>query len=309
MPTPSPFRAIAPGDVPSADFYQYLIGSIAPRPIAFASTISAEGAVNLSPYSFFNLVSSTPPILIFSPTNRGADNSEKDTLRNLREVPEVVINICDYPLVEQLSLASAEYPAGVDEFVKAGLTAVPSSRVRPPRVGECPVAIECVVEQIIALSDTPGHGNLVICRIVQAHFREDILLADKPGIDLHKFEAVSRLSGDYYSRLLPASLFTVVRPNRRLGIGFDGLPDFIRTSSVLTGNELARLANVEREALPTPAQVEAIKAEPMVAYLLTKHRADPAEANKQLVLLAQQWLASGRIAEAWQVLLAAGPAA
>jgi hypothetical protein len=188
-------------------------------------------------------------------------------------VPEVVINICDYPLVEQLSLASAEYPAGVDEFVKAGLTAVPSSRVRPPRVAECPVAIECVVEQIIALSDTPGHGNLVICRIVQAQFREAIVLADK------------------------------------LGIGFDELPDFIRTSPVLTGNELARLANVEREALPTPAQVEAIKAEPMVAYLLTKHRADPAEANKQLVLLAQQWLASGRIAEAWQVLLAAGPAA
>jgi flavin reductase (DIM6/NTAB) family NADH-FMN oxidoreductase RutF len=309
MPTPSSFRTITPGDLSPPDFYQYLIGAVAPRPIAFASTISAAGAVNLSPYSFFTVVSQDPPILVFSPTSRGRDNSEKDTLRNLREVPEVVINICDYPLVEQLSLASAEYPAGVDEFVKAGLTAVPSSQVRPPRVAECPMAFECVVEQIIKLGDAPAHGNLVVCRIVQAHFREDILLADKPGIDLHKFEAVSRLSGDYYSRLLPASLFTVARPNRRLGMGFDELPEFIRTSPVLTGNDLARLANVEREALPSPAQVEAIKAEPMVAYLLAKHHADPGEANKQLVLLAQQWLATGRIAEAWQVLLAAAPAA
>jgi flavin reductase (DIM6/NTAB) family NADH-FMN oxidoreductase RutF len=308
MPT-SPFRAIAPGDLPHADWYQYLIGAVAPRPIAFASTISAEGAVNLSPYSFFNIVTANPPILIFSPTSRARDNSEKDTLRNLRAVPEVVINICDYPLVEQLSLASAEYPAGVNEFVKAGLTAVAADRVRPPRVAECPVAFECVVEQVIELGDAPGHGNLVVCRIVQAHFREDILLADKPGVDLHKFEAVSRLSGDWYSRLMPASLFSVARPNRRLGIGFDELPDFIRTSPMLTGNELARLANVEREALPTPAQVEAIKTEPMVAYLLAKHRADPTEASRQLVLLAQQWLATGRVAEAWQVLLAAGPAA
>ena len=296
-------RAISPADLSPADFYQYLIGAVAPRPIAFASTVSAAGAVNLSPYSFFNVMSMDPPILVFSPTSRGRDNSEKDTLRNVREVPEVVINICDYALVEQLSLASAEYPAGVNEFVKAGLTEAASSRVRPPRAAECPAAFECVVEQIIALGDGPGHGNLVVGRVVQAHFRADILLDGKPGVDPHKFEAVSRLGGDWYSRLRPENLFTVGRPNRQLGIGFDGLPLHIRESNVLTGNDLARLANVERTALPTPAQVAEARAEPMVAYLLNKHRADPAERQKQLALLAQQWLAEGRVPEAWRVLL------
>ncbi|WP_223649310.1 flavin reductase family protein [Hymenobacter psoromatis] len=302
MPTPA-HRTIAPADLSPADFYQYLIGAVAPRPIAFASTISAAGLVNLSPYSFFNVMSMDPPILVFSPTSRGRDNSAKDTLQNVREVPEVVIHICDYALVEQLSLASAEYPAGVNEFVKAGLTEATSNQVRPPRVAECPAAFECVVEQIIELGDAPGHGNLVICRVVRAHFREDILLAGKPGVDPLKFEAVSRLGGDWYSRLRPENLFTVARPNRQLGIGFDGLPPHIRESNILTGNDLARLANVEREALPTPAQIAAARTEPLVAYLLNKHRADPAEQQKQLALLAQQWLAEGRVQEAWRVLL------
>jgi len=306
MPAPTPaYRTIAPADLPQNDFYQFLIGSVAPRPIAFASTISAAGAVNLSPYSFFNLVSANPPMLVFSPTSRGRDNSEKDTLRNVREVAEVVINICDYPLVEQLSLASAEYPAGVNEFGKAGLTEAQSDRVRPPRVAECPVALECVVEQLIALGDGPGHGNLVLCRVVQGHFREDILLADKPGIDPHKFEAVSRLGGDWYSRLRPSTLFTVARPNRQLGIGFDELPAHIRHSNVLTGNHLARLANTERAALPTPAQVAEVRHEPQVAQLLATHPDDPAAQRHQLALLARQWLEEGRVAEAWRVLLLA----
>ena len=302
MPTP-PTRAISPADLSPADFYQYLIGAVAPRPIAFASTVSAAGEVNLSPYSFFNVMSMDPPLLVFSPTSRGRDNSEKDTLRNVREVPEVVINICDYALVEQLSLASAEYPAGVNEFTKAGLTEAASSRVRPPRVAECPAAFECVVEQIIALGAGPGHGNLVLCRVVQAHFREHMLLDGKPGVDPHKFEAVSRLSGDWYSRLRPENLFTVGRPNRQLGIGFDGLPPHIRESPILTGNDLARLANVEPAALPTPLQVAETRAEPMVAYLLHKHRTDPAERQKQLTLLARQWLDEGRVMKAWRVLL------
>ncbi|QKG56263.1 flavin reductase family protein [Hymenobacter sp. BRD128] len=302
MPAPA-YRAIAPADLSPADFYQYLIGAVAPRPIAFASTISAAGEVNLSPFSFFNVFSISPPILVFSPTSRGRDNSEKDTLHNVRAVPEVVINLCDYPLVEQLSLASAEYPSGVNEFVKAGLTEATSSLVRPPRVAECPVAFECVVEQLIALGNGPGHGNLVVCRVVQAHVREAILLTGRPGIDPHKYEAVSRLGGDWYSRLRPENLFTVSRPNRHLGIGFDELPTHIRHSDLLTGNDLAKLANVERAALPTPAQIEEIKAEPMVAYLLNKHRTDLAEQQKQLTLLARQWLEEGRVAEAWRVLL------
>lgn len=302
MPTPS-VRTIAPTDLSPVDFYQYLISSVAPRPIAFASTVSAAGEVNLSPFSFFNIFSQNPPILVFSPTSRGRDNSEKDTLRNVQAVPEVVINICDYPLVEQLSLASAEYPAGINEFAKAGLTEGKSSCVRPPRVAECPVAFECVVEQIIALGDAPGHGNLVVCRVVLAHFREAILLADKPGVDPHKFEAVSRLGGDWYSRLRPENLFTVSRPNRRLGIGFEALPEHLRHSTVLTGNHLAKLANVEYDALPTPLQIEQVKTEPMVAYLLNKHQANPAEARYQLSLLARQWLEEDRVAEAWRVLL------
>lgn len=306
MPAPTPaYRTIAPADLPQNDFYQFLIGSVAPRPIAFASTISAAGTVNLSPYSFFNLVSANPPMLVFSPTSRGRDNSAKDTLRNVREVAEVVINICDYPLVEQLSLASAEYPAGINEFGKAGLTEAKSDRVRPPRVAECPVALECVVEQIITLGDGPGHGNLVLCRVVQGHFREDILLEGKPGIDPHKFEAVSRLGGDWYSRLRPSTLFTVARPNRQLGIGFDELPAHIRLSNVLTGNHLARLANTERAALPTPAQVAEVRHEPQVAQLLATHADDPAAQRHQLALLARQWLEEGRVAEAWRVLLLA----
>jgi flavin reductase (DIM6/NTAB) family NADH-FMN oxidoreductase RutF len=302
MSTPTT-RAIAPADLSAPDFYQYLIGAVAPRPIAFASTISAEGKVNLSPYSFFTVVSQNPPMLVFSPTSRGRDNSEKDTLHNVRAVPEVVINICDYALVEQLSLASAEYPSGVNEFTKAGLTEVKSDKVRPPRVAECPAAFECVVEQIIPLGDAPAHGNLVLCRVVQAHFREDILLDGRPGIDPLKFEAVSRLGGDWYSRLRPESLFTVGRPNRQLGIGFDELPVHIRHSNLLTGNDLAKLANTEHAALPTAVQIEEIKTEPMVAYLLNKHRDDTAEQQKQLTLLARQWLEAGRVAEAWRVLL------
>ncbi len=305
MPAPA-YRTIAPADLPQNDFYQFLIGAVAPRPIAFASTISAAGAVNLSPYSFFNVVSANPPMLVFSVTSRGRDNSEKDTLRNVREVPEVVVNICDYPLVEQLSLASAEYPAGVNEFAKAGLTEAKSDRVRPPRVAECPVAFECVVEQVITLGDGPGHGNLVLCRVVQAHFREAILLEGKPGIDPHKFEAVSRLGGDWYSRLRPPNLFTVTRPNRQLGMGFDELPAHIRHSNVLTGSHLAKLANTARAALPTPTQVAEVRAEPPVAHLLATYP-EPAAQQHQLALLARQWLEEGRVADAWRVLLL-GPA-
>ncbi|MGI4835772.1 MAG: flavin reductase family protein [Janthinobacterium lividum] len=308
MPTPT-FRTVAPADLSALDFYQYLVGAVAPRPIAFVSTISAEGQVNLSPYSFFNVFSQSPPILVFSPTSRGRDNSEKDTLLNVRAVPEVVVNICDYSLVEQLSLASAEYPRDVSEFGKAGLTAAASAEVRPPRVAECPVAFECAVEQVIALGQAPGHGNLVVCRVLRGHFREDILLTDRPGIDPHRFDAVARLGGDWYSRLRPESLFTVSRPNRRLGMGFDALPTHIRESNLLTGNDLAKLANVEAEALPTPAQVEEIKAEPMVAYLLIKYQEDAAEQQQRLTWLARQWLGEGRVQEAWRVLLIAPTAA
>ena len=305
MPSPT-FRTITPGTLPATEWHQLLLGAVAPRPIAFVSTISAEGEVNLSPFSFFGVFSSNPTTFVFSPANRVRDNTQKHTLENVRAVAECVINICDYPLVEQLSLASTEYARGVNEFVKAGFTEAKSDLVRPPRVLECPAAFECVVEQVTAVGTTNGAGNLVVCRAVQAHFREDILLDSGAGIDPHKFEAVARLGGDWYCRVTPESLFTVPKPNRNQGIGFDELPAHIRHSTLLTGNELGRLANIEREALPTPEQVAEFKAEPMVAYLLNKFAGNAAERQQQLTQLAQQFLAEGRLAEAWKVLLLTG---
>ncbi|MGI4885995.1 MAG: flavin reductase family protein [Janthinobacterium lividum] len=305
MPAPAAFHSVSPADLTPAQWMPLLGGAVAPRPIAFVSTVDADGRVNLSPYSFFNIFSYTPPILVFSPVNRGRDGSEKHTLLNVRAVPEAVVNICDYAMVQQLSLASAEYPAGVNEFVKAGFTALASERVHPPRVAEAPAAFECVVEQIVPLSEGPGAGHLVVCRAVRAHFRQDVLLPGAAGIDPFKLDAVARLGGDWYSRASGASLFEVVRPNRRLGIGIDALPAHLRNSKLLTGNDLGQLANVEREALPTPAQVDAFKTEPMVAYLLNKYAAGGPELQRQLTVLAQQFLAEGRVAEAWQVLLMA----
>ncbi|WP_239691942.1 flavin reductase family protein [Hymenobacter coccineus] len=302
-PTPTAFHSVSPADLTPAQWMPLLGGAVAPRPIAFVSTVDAEGRVNLSPYSFFNIFSYTPPILVFSPVNRGRDGSEKHSLLNVRAVPEVVVNICDYAMVQQMSLASAEYPAGVNEFAKAGFTALASEQVRPPRVAEAPAAFECVVEQIVPLSKGPGAGHLVVCRAVRAHFRQDVLLPDAAGIDPFKLDAVARLGGDWYARASGASLFEVVRPNRRLGMGHDQLPAHIRTSTVLTGNDLGQLANVEHEALPTPAQVAEFKTEPMVAYLLNKHPAGGPELPKQLMLLAQQLLAEGRVLEAWKTLL------
>ncbi|QDA62193.1 flavin reductase family protein [Hymenobacter jejuensis] len=308
MPHPA-FRTITPGTLKGAEWHQLLLGAVAPRPIAFVSTISAEGEVNLSPFSFFNVFSSNPPTLIFSPANRVRDNTQKHTLYNVREVAECVINICDYALVEQMSLASTEYERGVNEFGKAGLTELASELIRPPRVAECPVSFECVVEQIIAIGDSNGGGNLVICRVVQAHYREDILAPDGLSVDPHKLDAVARLAGDWYSRVTPESLFIVPKPNRNKGIGIDQLPEFIRHSNLLTGNNLGRLGNIEQQAIPSAEAVEAFRQEPLVAYTLNKYRDDAAEQQKQLVLLAKQILEEGRLEDAWKTLLLAAPTA
>ncbi|RAK69872.1 flavin reductase family protein [Hymenobacter edaphi] len=305
-PTASAFRTITPGTLPGPEWHQFMLGAVAPRPIAFVSTIDRAGNVNLSPFSFFNVFSSNPATLIFSPANRVRDNTQKHTLYNVRdEVPECVINICDYPLVEQMSLASTEYGREVNEFRKAGLTELAADKVRPPRVAECPVSFECVVEQVIAIGDSNGGGNLVVCRVVQSHFREDILLANGPGIDPHKFDAVARLGGDWYSRVTPDSLFEVPKPNRHQGIGIDELPVHIRHSEVLTGNNLGRLGNIERAALPTAADAQAYRDEPLVAYTLHKYQHDEAALRRQLHRLGQQLLEEGRLLDAWKVLLLA----
>ncbi|HEX8330910.1 MAG TPA: flavin reductase family protein [Hymenobacter sp.] len=304
MPTPAPaFHSLTPTDLTPAQWHPFMVGAVAPRPVAFASTVDAEGRVNLSPYSFFNAFSSNPPILVFSPANRVRDNSQKHTLQNVREVPEVVINICDYALVEQMSLASTEYEKGVNEFTKAGLTELASERVRPPRVAEAPAAFECVVEQIIELGENNGAGNLIICRVVRAHFRHDVLLPNATGIDPFKLDAVARLGGDWYCRASGASLFEVPKPNRHIGIGIDQLPPHIRNSDVLTGNELGRLANIERDALPAAAALNNFRTEPMVAYILSKYADDAAARKQHLVQLSKQFLAEGRLLEAWMTLL------
>ncbi|GHN03123.1 flavin reductase [Cytophagales bacterium WSM2-2] len=275
------YFTIDPKEIPIPKLHGYLQGSIAPRPIAFASTVNKDGHVNLSPFSFFNLFSTNPPIVVFSPSRRVRDNTTKHTLQNVLEVPEVVINIVNYAMVEQSSLASCEYPREVNEFVKAGLTELPSVKVKPPRVAESPVSLECKVNQVISLGSEGGAGNLIVCEIILAHFKKEIL--DEHGqVDPQKLDAVARMGGDFYCRAHGESIFTVPKPNTKLGIGFDQLPEEIRNSKILSGNDLGRLANIEK--LPEGGN------------------ANDKVTDKQQVL-AKQLLAKGKVEEAWKVLL------
>jgi flavin reductase (DIM6/NTAB) family NADH-FMN oxidoreductase RutF len=244
---------IIPGEVPTAKLHAQLLSAVAPRPIAFASTVNAKGEVNLSPYSFFNVFSSNPPIAIFSPARRVRDNTIKHTLENIREVPEVVINIVNYSMVQQTSLASTEYPKGVNEFVKAGFTEVPSLKVKPPRVMESPVQLECRVKEVIELGTQGGAGNLIVAEIVHVHISDDVLNA-QGVIDQHKIDLVGRLGGDWYVRASGDALFTVPKPLATLGVGIDALPEAIKFSKVLSGNDLGMLGNVEE--LPSESVLE-----------------------------------------------------
>lgn len=243
--------SIDPKEVPTAKLHAYLQSAVAPRPIAFASTLSASGKPNLSPFSFFNVFSANPPILVFSPARRVRDNTTKHTLENVKVTKEVVINVVNYDIVQQASLSSTEYAEGVDEFLKSGLSKLPSELVKPYRVAESPVQFECKVNEIIALGENGGAGNLVVCEVVKVHISEQIL--DENGnIDQHKIDLVSRLGGNWYSRA-NAGLFEVPKPLTTLGIGVDNIPDFIKKSPVFNGNDLGMLGNVE--ALPTPEEV------------------------------------------------------
>lgn len=271
--------SISPEDISTAQLHSYLLGAVAPRPICFASTIDGEGNVNLAPYSFFNVFSAKPPIMIFSPARRVRGNTIKHTLENVLETKEVVINIVSYAMVQQMSLSSTEYAKGVNEFVKAGFTEAPSEIVKPPRVAEAPVQFECIVKDVIALGEEGGAGNLVIAEVVKLHINEGIL--DPYGaIDPIKIDAVSRLGGDWYSRA-KAGLFEVPKPLRTLGIGVDALPEAIRTSKVLTGNDLGMLANIE--ALPESA-----------SHFVAK--------DKKTHIKAQSLLKEGKTQEAWTIL-------
>jgi flavin reductase (DIM6/NTAB) family NADH-FMN oxidoreductase RutF len=236
-------KTIDPKAVSTAALHGYMLGAVTPRPIAFASTIDSAGNVNLSPFSFFNVFSANPPIMIFSPARRGRDNTTKHTYENVLQVKEVVINIVNYDIVQQMSLSSTEYGKGVNEFEKAGLTPLASQTIKPPRVAESPVQFECRVNEVISLGTEGGAGNLVICEVLKMHINEAILDADGK-IDPVKLDAVSRMGGNWYGRA-KQGMFEVPKPLSRLGIGFDQLPEAIRTSKLLTGNDLAMLANVE----------------------------------------------------------------
>ena len=226
------------------EIQQYLQYAIAPRPICFASTIDLEGNVNLSPFSFFNLFSMNPPVCIFSPSRRVRDNTTKHTLENIKMVPECVINIVNYEMVQQMSLASCDYPKGTNEFIKAGFTALASELVKPPRVAEAPIQLECIVQEVITLGENAGAGNLVLALIKKIHIKEEVLDANK-NIDQTKLDLVARLGGDWYARITEENLFKVEKPNTKLGIGFDQLPIGIITNELLTQNEKAQLANYD----------------------------------------------------------------
>ncbi len=281
-----------------ADIQNYLQHAIAPRPICFASTIDKAGNVNLSPFSFFNLFSSNPPVVIFSPARRVRDNTTKHTLQNVAEVPEVVINIVDYDMVQQASLASCEFPKGTNEFIKAGFTEEKATIVSPPMVKESKIKLECKVIEIKPLGTEGGAGNLVICEVLCMHIDESILDENKK-IDQTKIHHVARLGGDWYAKVDESSLFKVAKPNTQIGIGVDALPESIRKSSILSGNNLGQLANVHEMPLVDPAFNDDKLKNIFQYYSIT-----PDEMEKELHRYAKELLEKQQVAEAWQVLLA-----
>jgi flavin reductase (DIM6/NTAB) family NADH-FMN oxidoreductase RutF len=283
---------INPKEVPVPKMHSYLLGAVTPRPIAFASTVDGAGNINLSPFSFFNCFGANPPVLIFSPARRGRDNTTKDTYENLCEVPEVVINVVNYNMVQQASLASSEYPKGVNEFKKAGFTEIASSLVKPPRVGESPVSMECKVLQIIQTGDKGGAGNLVICEVMLMHIKKEVLDAEG-RIDPRKIDAVARLGADWYCRVNGDAIFKVPRPVDT-PIGVDQIPERIRNSKILTGNDLGVLANVDQ--LPPQSVIDAFKSDSVVVDAMQR-------GEKALHQLAKQYLDQGKVLDAWKILL------
>lgn len=278
---------------------QWLQHAIAPRPIAFASTIDKEGNVNLSPFSFFNLFSSNPPIVVFSPGRRVRDNSTKDTLDNVLQVPEVVINIADYDMVQQVSLSSCEFPKGTNEFIKAGFTEEAATLVKPPMVKESKVKMECKVVEVKSLGTEGGAGNLVICEVVRMHVDESILNDEKTMIDQRRLHLIARLGGDWYCKVDETNLFAVAKPNVQMGIGIDALPATIRNSKVLSGNNLGQLANVHDYPV-----VDSTFYDERLKNIIQYFSINPDEMDMELHRYAKELLDAGNVKEAWQILLA-----
>ena len=290
---------VNPSELPVPKLHQYLLGSVGPRPIALASTVDVDGNPNLSPFSFFNVFSANPPILIFSPARRGRNNTTKDTYHNCKNTGEVVINVVSYDMVQQVSLASCEYPTGVNEFTKSGLTPVESELIKPFRVKESPVQIECIVRDVVELGDQGGAGNLVICEVLRMHIKEEIL-AEDGMIDQDKIDLVGRLGRDWYTRASGDSLFIVEKPHAKTGIGYDAIPAAIRNSMVLSGNNLGQLGNVEK--LPEAHEIEEMANTFEVRQILSS-AADGMEKRETLHQLAKEMLEENRVWDAWRVLL------
>ena len=286
--------SILPQDISTAQLQGYLQGAVSPRPIAFASTMDKNGNANLSPFSFFNVFSANPPILIFSPARRIRDNTTKHTLENAQETKEVVINVVNYDIVQQMSLSSTEYLKGVNEFTKSGLTPVPSDIVKPFRVAESPVQFECKVNEIIALGEEGGAGNLIICEVVKIHINEAVL--DENGaIDQYKIDLVSRMGGNWYSRA-NQGLFEVPKPITTLGIGVDQIPDFIKKSAVFDGNDLGMLGNIE--SLPSEKEITTFVSENFAVKGVLS-----SDDEQKIHLKAKEYLNNQDIHSAWKVLL------
>jgi len=285
-------------DLKTAEKQYYLQHVVAPRPVCFASTIDKAGNINLSPFSFFNLFSSNPPIVIFSPSRRVRDNTTKHTLENVIEVPEVVINIVTYEMVHQVSLASCEYPREMNEFEKAGFTAEPATLVKPPMVKESKVKMECKVVEVKPLGTEGGAGNLVICEVLRMHI-DDSLLDENKKIDQRKIHHIARLGGDWYCKVDESNLFTVPKPNTELGIGVDALPESIRNSDILTRNDLGHLANVREIPIIEPSFDDT-----HLKNIIQYYSLNPDDMEKELHAYAKKLLAEGKVREAWQVLLA-----
>jgi flavin reductase (DIM6/NTAB) family NADH-FMN oxidoreductase RutF len=281
---------INPKEISTGKLHGYLLGAIAPRPIAFASTIDADGNPNLSPFSFFNVFGSNPPTLIFSPARRVRDNTIKHTLQNAIATKEVVINVVNYNIVHQMSLSSSEYPEGVNEFEKAGFTMLPSDKIKPFRVAESPVQFECRVQDIIFTGDEGGAGNLIVCEVVKIHISEAVL-ADDGSIDQYKIDLVARAGGNYYTRARDG-FFEIPKPISTLGIGVDAIPLEIRNSTILTGNDLGMLGNVEQ--LPAEDTVNNFGKE-------HTHFIGIKEVKKHI--FAQEYLSKNDVESAWKVLL------
>lgn len=287
---------IDPKEISLGRLQQCLTTLVAPRPIAFASTIDKAGNNNLSPFSFFNIFSNNPPMVVFSPARRVRDNTTKHSYQNVLEVPEVVINMVNYEMVQQASLASTEYPKGVDEFVKSGFTAIDSMLIKPKRVKESPVQLECKVKNVFELGSEGGAGILVMAEIVMIHVSDNVMIGDKISQDLLRL--VGRLGENWYCKAYGESLFEIEKPLTTLGIGVDQIPNSIRNSKILTGNNLGQLGNIEK--LPTKNEAIEFIESRKISELINSQSDDKIEMIHEL---AKKYLEMNKVKEAWMILL------